>query len=120
MNSSTNVGAIAGGVVGGVVGLALIGVLAWFLLRRKSRKSNTTSQGPAPDEHNEYYADNKAGLAVPPTQSSHGGHTYSELSTEERPPPYINELRGSNGGVELPTNGRQTGGQGVHELDASR
>lgn len=37
--SGTNVGAIAGGVVGGVVGLALIGVLVWFLLRRKNKKS---------------------------------------------------------------------------------
>ena len=34
-SSSTPVGAIAGGVVGGIVGLALLGLLVWFLMRRK-------------------------------------------------------------------------------------
>ncbi|WWD07336.1 hypothetical protein V865_005434 [Kwoniella europaea PYCC6329] len=34
----SNTGAIVGGVVGGVVGLALIGILLWFLLKR--RRSN--------------------------------------------------------------------------------
>lgn len=33
--SKTPVGAIAGGVVGGVAGVSFIGVLAWWLLRRK-------------------------------------------------------------------------------------
>lgn len=36
--SSSNTGAIAGGVVGGVVGLAAIGVLVWWLLRRQKAK----------------------------------------------------------------------------------
>lgn len=39
----SNAGAIAGGVVGGVAGLALIGLLVWFLLRRK----NQTKYGAA-------------------------------------------------------------------------
>jgi len=41
----SNAGAIAGGVVGGVVGLALIGFLIWFFLRRRNRnKYATTAQ----------------------------------------------------------------------------
>lgn len=38
INSSTNVGAIAGGTVGGVAGLAMIGLLVFFLLRRRRRR----------------------------------------------------------------------------------
>ncbi|CAE6417473.1 unnamed protein product [Rhizoctonia solani] len=38
--SSINAGAIAGGVVGGVVGLALLAILAWFILRK-----NTAAKG---------------------------------------------------------------------------
>ncbi|KAH7304076.1 hypothetical protein B0I35DRAFT_484748 [Stachybotrys elegans] len=36
-SSSNNTGAIAGGVVGGVAVLAIAGVAAWFLLKRKRR-----------------------------------------------------------------------------------
>ncbi|KZV73403.1 hypothetical protein PENSPDRAFT_648938 [Peniophora sp. CONT] len=36
-SSKSHAGAIAGGVVGGVVGLALIGLLAFFLIRRRRR-----------------------------------------------------------------------------------
>ncbi|CAE6521301.1 unnamed protein product [Rhizoctonia solani] len=35
-NSGSNAGAIAGGVVGGVVGLALLVILAWFILRKRT------------------------------------------------------------------------------------
>ncbi|GAB1518973.1 hypothetical protein RhiTH_002038 [Rhizoctonia solani] len=37
--SNSNAGAIAGGVVGGVLGVALLGVLAWFVLRRRKNAS---------------------------------------------------------------------------------
>ena len=36
--SSTPIGAIVGGVVGGVVGAILLGLLAWWLIRRRNRK----------------------------------------------------------------------------------
>lgn len=45
-NSSTPVGAIVGGTVGGVAGLALLGVLAWFLIRRH-KKNDAQQQPPA-------------------------------------------------------------------------
>ena len=47
--SSSHTGAIAGGVVGGVVGLALIGVLIWWLLRR--RKSPKYQQAQVTDSY---------------------------------------------------------------------
>ncbi|KAI1340197.1 hypothetical protein F5Y15DRAFT_415087 [Xylariaceae sp. FL0016] len=47
--SSTPVGAIVGGVVGGVAALALLGFLAWFLLRRKRNNANhPPTDGAAP------------------------------------------------------------------------
>lgn len=64
--SSTNVGAIAGGVVGGVVGLALIGLLVFFLMRRRSKKGTAPSDmysnaapsmhGPAPSAYSDGFA----------------------------------------------------------------
>lgn len=49
-SSSTPTGAIAGGVVGGVAGLALIGGLIFFLIRRK-RKSTPTAELPVTPSH---------------------------------------------------------------------
>ncbi|KAI8937546.1 hypothetical protein NX059_005263 [Plenodomus lindquistii] len=40
-SKKSNTGAIVGGVVGGVLGLALIGVLVFFLMRRKKRSQAT-------------------------------------------------------------------------------
>ena len=54
--SSSHTGAIAGGVVGGVVGLALVGVLAWWLLRRRK---NTTAYQQA------HVTDNHQGARMP-------------------------------------------------------
>ena len=45
--SSTDVGAIAGGVVGGVAAVAILGALAFLLLRRKRKQSD----GPIPEYH---------------------------------------------------------------------
>ncbi|KAH6918420.1 hypothetical protein BKA70DRAFT_1247150 [Coprinopsis sp. MPI-PUGE-AT-0042] len=57
--NKTNVGAIAGGVVGGVVGLALIGLLVFFLMRRRNKQKRAPS---------EIYSQN---TGVPPS-SMHG------------------------------------------------
>lgn len=43
-SSHTNVGAIAGGVVGGVIGLAIIAVLAFFLIRSRKRQRELTRE----------------------------------------------------------------------------
>ncbi|GKT47929.1 Kelch repeat-containing protein [Colletotrichum spaethianum] len=43
-SSSTNTGAIVGGVVGGVAGAALIGLAAFFLMRRRKHKQVTTNE----------------------------------------------------------------------------
>lgn len=61
---SVSPGVIAGIVIGAVAGLALIGGLVWFLLRRKKRKH--TPSGPAPDvsytpaQTDQYFAQPKA------------------------------------------------------------
>ncbi|CAE7194505.1 unnamed protein product [Rhizoctonia solani] len=46
--SSSNAGAIAGGVVGGVASLALLIILAWFLLRKRAAIKGDPGQGPLP------------------------------------------------------------------------
>ncbi|KAK4039558.1 hypothetical protein C8A01DRAFT_36432 [Parachaetomium inaequale] len=50
--SSTPVAAIAGGVVGGVAGIALIGAVAWLLLRR--RRNRNATPGPFPGSEDAY------------------------------------------------------------------
>jgi hypothetical protein len=87
-SESTPVGAIVGGVVGGIGGAALIGVLAWMLVRRKRKTAVPTSD---PDNHipdNEaggnggpYSAyHNDKGAGVPET---HGNGRYSELPAQD-------------------------------------
>ena len=39
--NSTPVGAIVGGVVGGIAGLAILGIVVWYFLRRRSRGGKT-------------------------------------------------------------------------------
>ena len=56
-SKSSNTGAIAGGVVGGVVGLAAVGLLAFFLIRRQNAKQNERS--------NRSSANNMSGIIAP-------------------------------------------------------
>ncbi|RJE20838.1 hypothetical protein PHISCL_06829 [Aspergillus sclerotialis] len=44
-SSGTNKGAIAGGVVGGVAGVAIIGILFWFVMRRRARSLGNDGSG---------------------------------------------------------------------------
>jgi len=42
--SKSNTGAIAGGVVGGVAALAIIGLIAFFILRKRRNKKSTEGE----------------------------------------------------------------------------
>jgi hypothetical protein len=42
-HTSSNLAAVAGGVVGGILGLLLLGLVAWFFLRRRSNKLEARS-----------------------------------------------------------------------------
>ncbi|KAG1782616.1 hypothetical protein EV702DRAFT_1232504 [Suillus placidus] len=46
-STSSNVGAIAGGVVGAILGAVIIGLVTWFLIKR--RRSSTTPSAPFSD-----------------------------------------------------------------------
>lgn len=48
-SSGTNKGAIAGGVVGGVAGVAIIGLLFWFVMRRRARSLRNDGSNPVPE-----------------------------------------------------------------------
>jgi hypothetical protein len=89
--ASNNTAAIAGGVVGGVGGLALIGVAAWVLMRRKKRGQMTpmTQMSPAMSHTT------TQGYYVPHQQHQHLHHEaiepsrtpLSELDSEMVPQP---------------------------------
>ncbi|KAI4670227.1 uncharacterized protein J4E79_000508 [Alternaria viburni] len=77
--SKSNTGAIAGGVVGGVAALAIIGLIAFFVLRkRRNKKSTEGEMGAAamvPMMNNEKHDHNRHsshfnGQSPPPTYTS--------------------------------------------------
>lgn len=87
---NTPVSAIAGGVVGGVAGVSLIGVLVWWLLRRK-RRAATTGYTPAQYEMN--------GVASPTELPSHAQTPYGQTHYDRShyshtPEPAPSELAG--------------------------
>ncbi|KAI5855511.1 hypothetical protein BZA05DRAFT_443188 [Tricharina praecox] len=108
-STSTNTGAIAGGVVGGVAVIA-IGLLGFFLIRRRSKKSASASAsaaagyppvgpGPQPQPGVGYYPTNdKAGVnqqqqhmpmpipGSPPPQQLYGGGGYPQQQPQYSPP----------------------------------
>ncbi|KAH6688519.1 kelch repeat protein [Plectosphaerella plurivora] len=100
-SSGPPVGAIAGGVVGGVVGLALVGGLVWFLLRKK-RKQGAMKGSPATDvtyasTGTEGYYPQQKTYANPDAYKyqQHGG----ELDGHSPRP----EMQGESGRYEVPS-----------------
>lgn len=63
-------GTIAGGVVGGVAGLAIIGILAWFLIRRRARKTHSYEPPSSPTAGEDLRKDGAAsvGCSTPAPQ----------------------------------------------------
>ena len=110
---STPTGAIAGGVVGGIAGLALVGGLAFFSIRRRRRQrgdaieldSPSSTQQPPPEFNTTDVADTSSA-------SAHvGGAAYKPLPANSDPysSPYSTQ-GGTTGGskqteapVEMPT-----------------
>jgi Kelch motif len=96
----SNAGAIAGGVVGGVLGLAFIGALVWYLLRRK----NAPKPVIAELDHTEYAETHEADSRSVQELESRPVQPYSELSAVEKK--QYSELQGDTQPVELPANDR--------------
>ncbi len=71
-SSGSNAGAIAGGVIGGVVGLALIGGLVFFFLRRRrsaSEKPASSAFNTTPYMATPYNPDPNMSYNAPPSAS---------------------------------------------------
>ncbi|KAF2856585.1 hypothetical protein T440DRAFT_473972 [Plenodomus tracheiphilus IPT5] len=107
-SNKSNTGAIVGGVVGGLLGLALIGVLVFFLMRRKKRNQPTdggdlgaATLAPMHNEKNHGTPHTQFGGQSPPPTYSAPHHAYQSIS-----PPSKNTYAhyGSNddGPQELP------------------
>ncbi|KJZ73490.1 hypothetical protein HIM_07046 [Hirsutella minnesotensis 3608] len=74
--SPSNAGAIAGGVVGGVVGLALVAVLAFFLLRRqKTGREPSSKHSPADSSVHPLQASPPIHYAYPSSAQYYDDHT---------------------------------------------
>ena len=106
------IGAIVGGVVGGGLGLAAIGALVFFCLRRKKAAAATNSK-----VEEEY--------ATPELESTPYGHgkLYNKVpqtSVDEVPPTPPVEVQGSRGGHEMWTESHyhEAGSGQVHEISS--
>ena len=103
-SNSLNAGAIAGGVIGGLAGLAIIAVIAFLLLRRKSKKEQSPhgiASDPTSPEKNGGY--NLPGSQDPrpkdgANEIKYIGHGMQELSGHES---LRSELGGEHARAEL-------------------
>ncbi|TDZ23877.1 Kelch repeat-containing protein [Colletotrichum orbiculare MAFF 240422] len=105
---SSSTGAIVGGVVGGVGGVALIGALVWFLLRRRRKRQPAPAVNtPATTETGQIYAGHQHAYSpVPPSATI----AASELDSRTPPPDIPKMIQPP----ELDANPRQ-----YYELDGS-
>ncbi|KAG7288143.1 hypothetical protein NEMBOFW57_007667 [Staphylotrichum longicolle] len=107
-SGSTPVGAIVGGVVGGIGGLALIGVIAWFVIRRRKHQRQPLTPASASNP-NTYVPPGETReskhIGIPEADSSHG---YTEMPASSG-----GFMHHSNGPVEMDPHARPA------ELDAT-
>lgn len=94
-HSSSNVGAIAGGAAGGAVALIVLGLLVWFLMRRRSRSKVT-----APAASHVAYEDSP----VPQTSQTlgHEKSYYAVPTTYDSDFKSPHELDSMQGGLSSP------------------
>ncbi|KAK5077661.1 hypothetical protein LTR70_009541 [Exophiala xenobiotica] len=105
-NNSTNVGAIAGGVVGGVAGLAIIGILAFCLVRRR-KKQRRVSEG----QQQQYFpevaeAPYRNELSSPPPKYISGGVYEADNATTPDPSQRYASSLAQTGGTQNPSSPR--------------
>lgn len=89
-SSSSNAGAIAGGVVGGIAGFAAIAALAWFFLRRRNPRQETTGHPAYEVEagHNEKHELPDTGAAFEMPAPGSGDRDVKERIEEQNRPRY--------------------------------
>ena len=103
--SSTNVGAIVGGVVGGVVGLALIGGVVWYVMkkRRGSRELSSMKIEKGPEVDRPMYTqanaafESEAEPAALKESTKEAMKVHESAAYEENP---LDTPKGSSVGVE--------------------
>jgi hypothetical protein len=91
-SAGTNVGAIAGGVVGGVAGVALVGAIAFLLIRRRKARSAADREVFRPEDDEEEYA-RPMQQSDPAWRDSEPG--YPDMSGTAPPPPRHSYVAGN-------------------------
>lgn len=96
-NSSTDTGVIVGAVVGGVIGVAVVGVIVWFLVKRRRRRARMESEGGY-----------QGGEVVPEESVKYAQHLSQEMPSSAE----VAEIPGSEAPVSKSRENRE-----IHELD---